>query len=82
MKSDAPPLRQFDLLFTLAIAAALGFGFIGITGRAANPGLVTPVSFVCVGYRPAAGVALIVTAFFQRMVDADAIVEDKTFAMP
>ena len=77
-----PLLRQSHLSFTLTESRFLRFGFLIVTGRATDAGLVFIAGFVCFGNRKAAGMALVIAAFFELMVNAHAVVENKTLATP
>ena len=73
---------QAHLFFTLLEALFIVFGHRIITGGATHSRLVVVAVLVVLGDWQPAGMALIVTAFFQRMIDADAIVENKALAAP
>ncbi len=74
--------RESNLFFAFGKATPLGIGLLRVAGRTTNPGPIMLALFVLLGNRPAAGMALIVTAFLQRLVDADPVVENETFAVP
>jgi hypothetical protein len=53
-----------------------------VTGRTAYAGLVFVAGLFGVGDGPPAGMTLVIAAFFERVVNAYAIIEDKTLTVP
>src|SRR3546814_14020743 len=75
-------LGQCDLVLPLAVAVPVGFGACIVAVRAGNAFLVTGRGHFLCGDRAAAGVAELVIAFLQAMLDGDALVEDEAGAFP
>ena len=73
---------QFDLLLSLGEPGPVLIALLVKTMGTADPLLVAGTRLVVFGYRQPAGVALVIAAFFQAVVNGNPFVKYEAFALP